>query len=83
LVDIIKSILNNNGIKINFLESRPGDVRRLCANSDKAKKLLQFKPKFDLKSGLNELLNWYRNLEIDYRTLLMDEKIKNWEICER
>jgi len=38
---------------------RKGDVPHSLASVDKAKKLLGYDPKFDMKSGLKEAIKWY------------------------
>ncbi len=43
--------------KINYAVERPGDVRRLCADTSKARKL-GFEPKYSFSSGLEEYLEW-------------------------
>jgi UDP-glucose 4-epimerase len=40
---------------------RPGEVKRLCADTSFAKKELGFKPEYDIESGLAELIQWYVN----------------------
>jgi UDP-glucose 4-epimerase len=39
---------------------RPGDVRRHCASTDRARELLGFVPNTDLATGLAETVGWYR-----------------------
>jgi len=34
--------------------SRPGEVKRLCADITKARQLLGFEPEYTIKKGLNE-----------------------------
>lgn len=40
---------------------RTSDVRNLCADIKKAKKLLGFEPLVDFEDGIRETLDWYRN----------------------
>ena len=40
---------------------RAGDVPHSLASIEKAKKLLGYDPKFDMKSGLQEAVRWYWN----------------------
>lgn len=45
------------------MQSRPmpnADVRRTYANIDKAKRLLNYRPKVVLDDGITQLVNWYR-----------------------
>jgi UDP-glucose 4-epimerase len=39
---------------------RSGEVTRLCANTSLAEKLLNFKPAYTIKKGLQEFLKWYK-----------------------
>ena len=41
--------------------TRQGDVPHSLASIDKAKKLLGYDPKFDIKTGLKEAVSWYWN----------------------
>jgi len=40
-----------------YIEERKGDIKHSYADIKKAKKLLHFKPKFELKEGLKEIIN--------------------------
>lgn len=40
---------------------RTSDVRNLCANIDKAKRLLDFEPLMDFEDGIKDTLDWYKN----------------------
>ncbi len=45
---------------------RAGDIPHSLASVEKAKKLLGYTPKYDLKSGLKEAVKWYwKNLSVD------------------
>jgi len=43
------------------VEPRIGEVQRLIADATKAKSLLGWEPKYDLKDGLIAFISWYRN----------------------
>jgi UDP-glucose 4-epimerase len=40
---------------------RPGEVRRLVADNEKAKELLGWQPKYSFDEGLEKLVDWYKN----------------------
>lgn len=42
-------------------EARTSDVRNLCANIDKARKVLGFEPLMKFEDGIKETLDWYKN----------------------
>ena len=44
-----------------YRDFRPGDVRHSQASIEKAKKLLDYQPKFRLCEGLDEAIGWYIN----------------------
>ena len=46
-------------IEIKHRDNRAGDIPHSLASIDKAKKLLDYKPKFDISNGLSEAVNWY------------------------
>ncbi len=51
-------------VEIKFGEERKGDVPHSLASVDKAKSLLNYNPKFDIKAGLKEAVDWYwKNLK--------------------
>lgn len=45
-------------------EERTSDVRNLCANIDRARKVLGFEPQTDFEDGIKETLDWYINESI-------------------
>jgi UDP-glucose 4-epimerase len=47
--------------KIVHVEPRPVEVQRLFADISMAQRTLGFKPQFDFRKGLSELINWYAN----------------------
>ena len=60
-------------------QPRPGDVRRLCADSSRAAELIDFAPRVGLEHGLQALLAWYRGLGVPIDALLEHDVIHNWE----
>ena len=62
--------------------ARPGDVRRLLADSSRARRVLGFAPRVSFKEGLRRMVAWYRDLEIAPEALLEHEVVRNWEPAE-
>jgi UDP-glucose 4-epimerase len=58
---------------------RPGDVRRLCADISKARRLCGYKPAISLGEGLTKLKEWYLSLGAPVEALLEEETVHNWE----
>ena len=51
-------------IEIKHRDNRVGDIPHSLASIDKAKKLLDYNPKFDISKGLSEAVDWYwKNLK--------------------
>lgn len=61
---------------------RPGDVLRLYADTTKARRLLRFEPKVDLRTGLARLRAWYESLGRTPAELLKSEVVHNWQPAE-
>jgi UDP-glucose 4-epimerase len=59
IVELLKEITNKENLHTLFSDPRPGDVRHGYADINKAKKLLGYNPRFSIKEGLAELVNWY------------------------
>ncbi|HTY46051.1 MAG TPA: GDP-mannose 4,6-dehydratase [Methanomassiliicoccales archaeon] len=50
-----------------YVEPRIGEVKRLIANSDKARSVLGWEPSVDFEKGLDMFVKWYRNYGMDRR----------------
>ncbi|WP_264553413.1 SDR family oxidoreductase [Flavobacterium sp. N2038] len=48
-------------VQIIYGDTRIGDIPHSLASIDKAKKILGYNPKYSLKEGLKEAVNWYWN----------------------
>jgi UDP-glucuronate 4-epimerase len=62
LEKIICLIENNLGIKANkkYIPMQPGDLSETWANIEKAKKLLNYRPKITIDEGINRFIDWYK-----------------------
>ena len=58
---------------------RPGDVRRLVADSTLAARVLGYAPRVSFEDGLRRLAAWYREGGLAPETLLESEVERNWE----
>jgi UDP-glucose 4-epimerase len=61
---------------------RPGDVLRLIADSNMARKLLGYEPQISLVEGLQKLKDWYLSIDQSPEVLLENEIIHNWQTRE-
>jgi UDP-glucose 4-epimerase len=59
-------------------DPRPGDVRRLRADTSRARAVLGYEPRVALADGLAALLEWYRGRGISPEELLERETVRNW-----
>jgi UDP-glucose 4-epimerase len=61
ILELAKTILELCGTKSVPVHTaaRPGEVKRLCADTTKTKALLGFEPDYDIKKGLKEFTQWY------------------------
>ncbi len=64
LITLLKKYLSEfdneiMNIEVVYGSERRGDVPHSLASIDKAKKLLNYDPEFDMKSGLKEAVKWY------------------------
>jgi len=66
LVNSLKDFLSEfdneiANVPIIYGENRVGDIPHSLASIEKAKKLLNYQPKFSMRDGLKEAVNWYWN----------------------
>jgi UDP-glucose 4-epimerase len=65
IIDLANKIIDLCGkkgkIKPVHVEPRIGEVKQLIANANKAKEILGWEPKYDLKEGLKVFIQWYKN----------------------
>lgn len=59
LAELISRLLDKN-IEPIYTDPRPGDVRHSLADITKARRLLSYQPRINLKEGLKRTLKWYR-----------------------
>ncbi len=63
LMDLIKFVQKyyNKKFKIKFTRNIPnGDIKKTFSNTNKAKKLINWKPKTNLQEGINKFVKWYK-----------------------
>jgi len=62
IVDIFKKI--KNGVEIQYLKRRPGDIASIYANTKKFKKVLKWKPKYNnIKLIIKSTIRWEKKLK--------------------
>lgn len=65
--------------KIKYLDSRPGDVLRLYADSDILRKTIGWCPKTSFKEGLLKTIQWFESRSEGPASLLSEEQGINWK----
>lgn len=61
LIDLIAKTTNRNDFKIIVTEFAKGDVTHTHADINKARRLLNFKPKVSIGNGIKLFYNWYKS----------------------
>lgn len=64
LVEYLRTLLGKldnkiNNVEIKYGPNRQGDIPHSLASIEKAKKMLGYSPKFNIKDGLKEAVDWY------------------------
>jgi UDP-glucose 4-epimerase len=74
IIDLANMLIELSGKKADIkpvhVEPRIGEVIRLIANADKAKKLLGWEPKCKLEDGLGKFVKWYREYGLEERMMM-------------
>lgn len=58
IAELLKEMTHQENLRNIYSDPRPGDIRHGYADISKAKRLLGYNPKFSIKEGLTELINW-------------------------
>jgi UDP-glucose 4-epimerase len=66
------------GMKPEFQESRPADVRRHYADIDLARRVLGYDPEVDIETGIPRYVAWLRAEHEDLAALLAEDVERNW-----
>ncbi len=83
LARTVAEVVGRPGAEVVHDAPRPGDVLRLCADTRKAQRLLEFTPRVTLREGIRKLARWYRALGRSPEELLQKEIVRNWELRSR
>ncbi len=75
----VAGIIGLDTPEIVYEPPRPGDVLRLCADTTRARELLNFEVQFSLEEGLARLKAWYESTGQSPDKLLEQEIVRNWE----
>lgn len=59
-IELIGKELNKK-VKKKFLPLQPGEMVKTCADIDKAKRMLGYKPQTKIEQGIRKFINWYKD----------------------
>ncbi len=76
----VSAVVGRGKAEVVHIDSRPGDVMRLYADSTQADSLLGFTPEVSLGEGLERLMKWYGDSGRSPEELLRDEVVQSWEL---
>ncbi len=80
LAEEVSTVVGRGKADVVRMDSRPGDVMRLYADSTRANSLLGFSPEVSLGEGLKRLMKWYGDSGRSPEEMLRDEVVQNWEL---
>lgn len=64
ILNLIIELESAESLKIEFDKSKPTMIPKRLINISKAKKLLNFNPKIEMKEGLYNTIKWYRENKV-------------------
>lgn len=64
LTKLLQNKMPNIELKVIYGDERVGDVKRNYSDITKAKKVLNFQPKYDLNKGLSETVKWFLHKDV-------------------
>ncbi len=79
LARVVTEVAGRPDLEAEHHDSRPGDVRRLYADSSKAADVLGWTPQVSLAEGLEKLLAWHDEQGTDWAAALAEDVPHNWE----
>ena len=75
----IMKMVGNGAARIEYLESRPGDVLRLCSDSSEFCSTAHWEPSVSFEEGLARTVEWFKARPEEYSLLLDQEVGLNWK----
>lgn len=79
LAGIVVRAVGNPGLAPEHQDPRPGDVLRLCADSRKAERCLDWKAQVSVEDGIRRLVEWHRARGTDWGRALAEDQPRAWE----
>jgi UDP-glucose 4-epimerase len=65
IIELVKTIkiANNNQFNLSYKPSRNGEIRQSVLDSNKARTILNWQAKTDLRTGITKTMNWMKNIK--------------------
>ena len=79
---LVLKLTGKSGLKPVHIESRPGDVLHLHADTRLARKQLGYHAQVPLEEGLKKTIQWFREHYPDPSLLLKKDKVRAWKEIE-
>ena len=79
LAEMILAGVGNPASRIVHLDSRPGDVLRLFADSTAFRRMTEWEPAVAFEEGLARTIAWFKNRPEEASTLFSQETGENWQ----
>jgi len=79
IAETILATVGNGSSRIEYLESRPGDVLRLCSDSSEFCSVANWAPSVPFAEGLQKTIQWFKARPEEYSILLDQEVGLNWK----
>lgn len=81
IAEILRKQLDCEYLVPEHIEERPGDVYRHFADINKAKKILDFHPRYGIEEGVHKYLTWLHDTYTPKQiaSFLKKEKLRNWK----
>ena len=74
ITDYILKYFSKSENNIDFIQDRPGHVRRHAINSEKLVETFKVKPKYTLESSIDEVIRWYVENEDWWKNIKIKQK---------
>ncbi len=78
IAKLMLSKMNRSDLQIEYLDERPGDVRRHYADTALLKKMTGFCPTVKISDGLDKFIDWFGE-ELQKPDLLVSAPTRNWQ----
>lgn len=82
LAQLVLRMVGRDNLKPIYDNPRPGDVRRLVADSTKAQELLSWQPRHSIEQGILRLIQWHAQVGTNWEQALAEDRLRNWERAE-